>query len=317
MRHLLLVFVAFLLYPLSALPQAADSDVVGVLDWLTEHDITVRESFSGTVRDAGAPASFTYFHTENTDDFYAIDLAIRAREFGGWDQGLWQGRFYPVIEYHRNTTKSAPLNKTEVNLGAEIERSIASCPVDGTQDEAPFCRSLLMDFRIKRTSDSENHDATQSASVLFAPFSVSRGWPGSDITTTNGQSIFYWLPSFGIEVFESLAVTRTTDEESVATASPIDVTFAVTRLNLEYRPFADRFAGRLALVVNYANYALMGSSTILENRNSIVTMSLDYYLDANKRVAIGFKYSNGASPAHNFLDQQTLSLGLSLKISPE
>ena len=287
-----------------------------VLDWLASKNVDVRNTFSGTVKDAGAPAAITYFDSDDTDDFYSIDIAARASEFGDWGVGQWQGRYYPVIEYHRKTKENGRLDKTVLSVGAEIERDLGSCRDNETSVLTAFCRALLVDVRFKVTRDSINNTTTRSASLLLAPFGREPGWPGSDVTTGKGETYFEWVPSFGVETYQSLPISRKIDGESVVVAPAVDETVAVSRLSVQYRPLADRLAGRLGLVVNYAYFSLLGSSSAVGASNHHVTTSLDYYLDAEKRIAFGVKYENGGSPARNFLDQQSVSVGLSLRVAP-
>lgn len=308
-----LTFTILSVVSICSFASSETSEDSGLLDWLSNKSVEIRRSFSGSVKEAGAPATISVVNDSDNDDFYSIDLAIRAGEFGSWDSKNWQGRFFPIIEHHKNTKTNSRVDKSEISIGAEAEYSLGSCSSPNGAP-IPFCRSLLFDARFRLVRDSENDKTTRAISVLAAPFGVHAGWPGSDFVTENGESFFYWLPSIGLQAYQSLPIERKIDGESVLIAPSIDEVFAVGRLNAEFSPFADRLSGRLALVFEYTHYNLIGSSDFLDDSQDNLVLSLDYFLDSKKRVGIGLKYENGESPTRNFLDSEIITFGLSLRI---
>ncbi len=286
------------------------------LDWLEKKDIEVRKSFSGTVKDAGAPASISYVNADDTSDFYSIDLAIRTADFGEWGRGPWQGRYIPIFEHHKSTKDESRLDKTSAGLNVEVERSVASCERERGSVAIPFCRTLLLDLAFALTRDSHNDKTTRSISLLATLWGDEQPWPSSHFTTSKNNLYLTWFPSIGFEFYESLPIERKEGDETVVVAPAVDETFAVAKMNFDFRPFTDRLNERLSLVGNYAFYDLVGSSTFLSNSNSNTSLSLNYYLDQKKRVAISLNYENGESPTRNFLNQEITSFGFSIKISP-
>ena len=290
------------------------------LDRLEEKNIEIRRSFDGTVKDAGAPASISYVNADGTSDYYSIDLAVRAAQFGEWDRGMWQGRFIPIFERHKNTEDGSSLDKTSAKLNVEIEKSVWTCEEEneaGRKTKIPFCRTLLIDLGFGLSRDSENDKTTRSISLLATIWAPDNPWPGSFFTTDKNNLQFTWFANAGFEFYESLPIERKEGDQTIVLAPAIDETFAVAKLNFDYRPFSDMLDERLSLVGNLAYYDLLGSSNFLSNSNTNTTLALNYYLDRKQRIAIGINYENGESPARNFLDREITTFGFSFKITPK
>lgn len=290
---------------------AAEPSTSGPLDWLEEKGVEMRKSFSGTSRDSADAASLSYVNGDDGDDFYNIDLAVKLTSWNWDNEGNLQGRLYPVIEYHQRTQASNRVDTTSAGVVAELERSLGDCYVSGISID--FCTAIFADIGFQLKRDSQNNKTIRSASLLTGLTGKYSFWPTKQISL--GRFLeFTYLPIVGIEHYETLPIEQKIDGEVVTLADAVDETFQSARLNVALRPFHDELSGRLVIVLNQTHRWLLGSSDAIDNHTHFSEAALNFFLDDNRRIALGFTYSNGESPARNFLDEEVSSIALKIKL---
>ncbi|GGE96309.1 hypothetical protein [Pseudoalteromonas gelatinilytica] len=277
--------------------------------------VEIRKTFKGSAIDSASPASFNISGGSGSDTYHNIDLAIKIKEheFDFDRQGVWRGRMYPTVEFHKNSDENNESENAQAALSFEFERGLGSC----AQDKSPFCTSMFWDAAFKVKRDSHNDKTTQNVS-LFATYSkAGKGGsygPNSIIVFGDEALKLIYLPLLGFEYHRNLPIEEKVDGEKVEVAGAVDEYFAVARLNLGITPFAKALDEKLKLVVDYSFRSTLGSNDLIDDSNAFIDVSLDFYLDEKDRLAFGFNYSHGKSPSRNFLDEEKWGIGFKFKL---
>jgi hypothetical protein len=286
-----------------------------VLTKLSTDGIEIRKTFNGTAKDTASPASFNISGGSGSDTYHRIDLAIKVKEYDfDFDrQGLWRGRMYPSVEFHKNSDEKSESEDAQAAISLEFERGLGSCK----EDRTPFCTSMFWDASFKVKRDTHNDQTTQSAS-LYTTYSEAgkAGSYGPNRVLNFGDGAFkiIYMPLLGVEYHRNLPIEEKVDGETVEVAGAIDEYFAVARLNLGITPFAKALDEKLKLVVDYSFRSTHGNNNLIDNSNGFIDVSLDFYLDEKERIAFGFNYSHGKSPSRNFLDEEKWGVGFKFKL---
>lgn len=283
------------------------ADQVGALDWLEAHSVQVRKSFSGSLRDAGAPATIAYENPAAGADFYRADLGIRTKAVWEYDPpqvsrvGM---RLQPTIEFHRSTQRGEEINKQGGAL--TFEHEFGSDP--------DFSRTLVTDVKLELEHDSVRHQTTRILVGRLAIAGVDPGWPGAWVRNGNSEEVLRYYLSIGAERYTKLAIEKKVSGQTVQVAPSINADLAFVRLNVELRLLPSLTDGRLVFVGSQTLRQKLNGGTVVSRSLRLLEGSLDYYVDDKRRVAFGVAYQRGQDPARNLLDEEFSSVGLKLKI---
>jgi hypothetical protein len=269
--------------------------------------VGARKSYSGSLNDAQAPAEVAYENPDGADSYARIDVAVR---FVGWDcsragKTRLRHRIRPAtVEYHRSHNSLEQTKKT--SLSALYQADL------GFDDD--FTNTLLTDLKYERTRDSILNQTVGAASLLFGWASDTQGLPGYIFRTGTRKQWLRYNLSAGYERYDKLAIKLKQGDTTTVIAPEVDEDFYAGRVNIDLRLFPDALGQNLVLTGSHTWRRLKGESEFIADNTRLLELSLDYYVDAKKRIAFGVSYSRGHNPRRNFLDEEVSAVGFKFKL---
>lgn len=299
--------VVGLLASLPAVAGAAEDQTP--LQWLKDHGVQIRKTFNGTTKDALAPASFSYDKSAEEDSYIRADVAVKSPYFWEWQSAGGGGEESSAdtalsvgsnFEYHRSTKDFDEVNRQSGALTLEMESG------PGTWD-------FIGDFKFELSHDSVKSQTTRLASLRLGVAGDTPPWPDASFRW-EPMLFFRYFPSIGAEHYDKLPITQKQNGVEVTLAPSVDVTLAFARLNVEVLPFYETLGSRVVLVATYTHRQRLAGSEFVPNDTYLLETSFDWYLDADRQIAIGVSHQRGFDPTRNFLEQRLTSIGLKLKV---
>lgn len=283
--------------------------------------LTLRKTTDGSSKDEAKPASIGYENPDTGSDYLLLDAALR------WEAlecraGSVQFLLVPGFEAHRSKFDANPVKKTASKAEAEIWWGTLRGDEGGAGSS--FLPYLKLEFGETRDSIKHKNSSKYGLMVHFASNLAWRpsgwvSWKCNAIPDADGAVVacplkFRWVPSLGVEYYDSLPVERT----GLATIEDINATVSVGRLALEYWPLmvGDRTVApdaRLQLLAEFTHRARLGGDALPEGSATLLTYGLTYYFDAKQAIGIGIEHEDGENPSRNFRDEERTTLSLRLK----
>jgi hypothetical protein len=303
---------------------SAQAEEKPVLDRMAAAGFEIRKSFTGTSKEAGQPASFSYEDPDTGSNFYAIDLGVKIGQIpwtDDWDFKSWSARLNPTLEIHRSTKQTDRIRKTAGGLNLAFERKLGGIGAGGAggksaAEDNDIVAMAFFDLKVERSRDSILKQSTQTATLRGGWYDTSGSWtPGADIMFGQSESVsLNWIFTTGIEDYRKLPIKEKMNGESVLVAESVDGRTGFFRVNVLLKPFRNAADAKLAITATETLRRRVSGDVAFVRESRLFEGSVDYYLDAENRFAIGFSYQRGRDPNRNFLDEEFSSLGLKLKL---
>ena len=281
-----------------------------ISSWFKKHCISIRKTFDGS-KNESKPASIFWVNdaTSKDEDHYFIDLAIKIKE---WELlGNSQSSFlvYPVVEWHRSTKESKPLDKISAATRLEFRPmeptvyNVDGTPLDPlypgqkTSRVVPFfVGSLTYGRDLKLDKDD------LKASLLVSASSTKPWYPGADLRKRNLKYLGRYYPYLGFEYYEL-----------VSDSLDIKVSFGVARLYAELWAITDLEFQYLQLIVDYAYRMQLGGPEFPQDHIDLLSISVNLYLDGRGKIGLGYEYIVGEDPRKGFTFLKQSMIGLRIK----
>ena len=299
--------------------------------------IQVRKSFDGSKKES-EPAVLTYVDSDTKGAFYQIDFGVKVKGLGNFEEssGTEDGEgtddmeepsvawaLYPTFELHRSSSTSEPVNKKSAAVNLEVFQSNLRLfdasgdplparlqPEGGGRTAVPVVLS-----KIKVTRDSENDATVSSWSLAATLFSNKRHLPGAITTNLHSKPranpIYRYYPYLGVEYIDNLPV-KLGDE---VIADEISETFAFARLYLEWYPLNRWVRGKVQVLGAYTYRVALGNDEELDGSLGFLSVGVNYFLDAEGKVSVGWLHEEGKDPKLNFAKEEVSSVAFRVLVN--
>jgi len=280
----------------AAASSAATPPDHSVLGRLEATGVVVRQSFVG-VNAENLPATVSYVDSTLSGHSYLVDLAVKLNGFQPVSRPDQTLLVSPSVEWHRSDRKGNGINKLSAAGNVEYFVKTGAGIRDG----------LIFQGQASVTREVVGNQTEEMASLLTTL--SHKGGPGDHLQYL-GYGFYY--PYLGFEYFANLPLTQGT----TTLAPAVDLAFATGRLYLEIHPFNSKPKGprRFQLIGTYTYRKRVGGDRDAAQGYGLLELSALYYLDAARRVAIGYTYEDGHNPTNNFLFDRRSSIALKLKL---
>lgn len=266
----------------------------GILDYLEENKIEIRKGFSATTKDDQQPASVFWSKDFLTKFAYtSVDLAVRRKD---WQliKNPDKAEFYvsPKIEWHKNadTTDENKNNKNSLSGGVNFEYYYT------LNKWTPFATASV-DYKHDFKNKNETVDLTAYVSVLTSI----KPLPGSQIRWgkkwRNDLAFRYYIYS-GIEYY------KRTDSSSQSSA------YWASKLSFEFNPIPQY----LEFTFEYTYRVKANDSFYKLGDLYWLSIGVNHYFDARRRIGVGVGYSLGNDPNNSFIKTKKIDIGFKFKI---
>ena len=311
MKHALLRAGGLTAMLIATRAAAQAPDPVG--KWFSDRGIAIRKVFDGS-KDEQNPASIFLVREPTGKDrtFASIDVAAKVREVE-WNPGTSGSvLLYPVVDYHRSTNASTPVDKAGGTARLEVRPVGLSVPrPPDASGPAPtlvgtywsVAPTFILDAKLSRDWTSQNNE--QRYSIQVFPTGLRKGLPGSSIRGPKG-TFFRYYPYVGLERYRF--GTSGTD---------MTLTAGLARLWLEAWPVPTPTAQFLQMTFDLTGRRRIGNEARLPSQLSDVALGATVYLDGrggdNSHVGIGVEYANGRDVTAQFARRERATIGLKVK----
>jgi len=291
-RRIIAVTVAFI----SASASGADCS------WGPE-DLNIRKSLVFS-QDEQEPARLAAQSVAGEKDSITLaDLAVRMRQYDCVDY-----RFVPMIEYHKDTSRSKPVDNVSASLKIQAEPSWLNV----TTKDYIAVLDIIPSFKKDMVSQvwSGSVSALIYGSKNYGP-SVFGGRLNHAVPAVDGkgheeslklQTIAYVGLDHYFKLPELIA--------NVPSATTTVASYVVLRYYLECWPEPHLNEPGLQLLAN-ANYRQSIGGGIKHPKS--IGISANYYIDGKNRAAIGIDYEKGNIQMADFVESEKTSLLLKVK----
>jgi len=308
-RAVCLVIFSMLMFPLSTLadPTADSSSASEVtsaapIDRLAQY-ITVRKSFTGTTKDANAPATIVVETASPGSSDTAVDIGVKGKlpDFGTDPFTL---NLSPAIEWHKSTLEENPVDKLSIDATLFVARFLST-----------FNDYIGSDLKYKIARDFvlDNNPNSIVWRIFYHTGERPGPWPGLHLKL-NGEELFYYLPSIGIEHYSKLALKEQQFGQSVQLAPPVSGSFYALALNFFLNPFPATFNEQLSIIGTITQRIRFAGDPSIPKDSTLSQLSLTYFFDRSRNYGFGVDYQNGRDPDRNFVAQTRTSIGLKFQI---
>jgi len=130
----------------------------------------------------------------------------------------------------------------------------------------------------------------------------------------NGEELFYYLPSIGLEHYSKLALKEQQFGQSVQLAAPVSGSFYTLALNFFLNPFPATFNEQLTIIGTITQRIRFAGDPSIPKDSTLSQLSLTYFFDRSRNYGFGVDYQNGRDPDRNFVAQTRTSVGLKFQI---
>lgn len=249
---------------------------------MTEYEVKIRSSvFNKQAFADPAAFQFTSPRDGSGEDYWAVDIGVTAN-FVKMFAPNWTDRLYigPSIEYHKLTLT----NKAQENL----QIGLNSLYQFGYADSFPYAH--ILQFLPTYKNDWKGNGEGLLAKLEYLPvipFLATGGY-------IRGPEwlLFEWQPVLGLQL-------ETADKVGTPKRNGEEMRFKVSAQAALY-PFGAKqhLNRRLQIIIGYTYWHAFdqsGGFKDLRDDNNLFKVGCNLYLDADKHVAIGVDYSDGAN----------------------
>ena len=277
-----------------------------VVDWLVNHEVSIRKTFEGKSKEESEPAKISYNNPDAGRDFWLVDLGVK---FGEWDLCAdCNGSVivYPTFEWHRSTNEFEANNKVKAGPSMDI--------LLGDLTKKRVIPIILVKATYNRDAVKDTNSGTFTGLAGLMGANKSGGgntWlPMSHINDAGGNLILRYAPFVGVEHNSNLIIER----KGLPSIDANELTALALHLQIDLYPLNSADSpGWFEIVTSYAyRRRLNGDEQIGDHLNAF-SVSANLYVDVGRHFAIGYDYESGRKPTNNFDDQHSSSIGLKVK----
>lgn len=296
MKNKYFIGCCFIMCSTQALSQAKQNKIA---KWFTDHNISIRKSFTGSSKDEGKPAVFFWNKDfQNKTSYTTIDVGLKVAQipfFNNSKHFIVTG--FPKFEWHKDGAKGSTGAKNSISAGANMEVLYFKDPASLTNIQGP---ALTASYNYK--NDYIKKVNTNEVNAYLSYFGEKAGMPGHSIRNKTDVYRFRYYPYIGFESY------------SKATEGSQNSQFWVARFFAEYFPISTKEKQFLQFTFDYSYRGVIHDKLYKMGTMNVVSAGINIYPNGTPNFGFGIDYQKGYDPANSFVKTDKFDVGIKVKL---